>query len=216
MAFPVLAAVLIYAVSVPLPGPSLIAVMRTTMANGRTAGACTALGVTLAAAIYAFAALLGISTLLVTLPWLVTAIQLVGGVYLLCLGASLLRAHFRTRATPMEPAFLRRSAKDRIPSWKALIRGFAVTIGNPKMAAFFFGLFAPMASQAVPAAVRLMVLVGIVLVDLTYHQALVQLVSITAESAPARHLRRWLDAIAGTLMAAFGIGLLSKALFGRA
>ena len=162
MAFPVLAAVLIYAVSVPLPGPSLIAVMRTTMANGRTAGACTALGVPLAAAVYAFAALLGISALLVTLPWRGTAIQRAGGVYLLCLGGSLLRAHFRTRATPMEPPSVPGSAKDRTPSWKALIRGFAVTIGNPKMAAFFFGLFAPMASQAVPPAARLMVLVVIV------------------------------------------------------
>ncbi len=90
------------------------------------------------------------------------------------------------------------------------MNGFAVTIGNPKMAAFFFGLFAPIAGQAAPINAHLAALIGIVLVDFIYHQTLVQLAAIAAQSGPAKYLQRWFDAIAGTLMAAFGIGLLCK------
>jgi threonine/homoserine/homoserine lactone efflux protein len=60
-----------------------------------------------------------------------------------------------------------------------------------------------------------MVLVGIVLVDLAYHQALVQLAALVGRSLPARHLQRWLDATAGSLMAIFGLALLSRAVLRR-
>lgn len=62
------------------------------------------------------------------------------------------------------------------------MNGFAVTIGNPKMAAFFFGLFAPIAGQAAPINAHLAALIGIVLVDFIYHQTLVQLAAIAAQS----------------------------------
>jgi threonine efflux protein len=150
VALAVIAAILIYAVAVPLPGPSFVAITRTTMVSGRTAGAFAALGVTLAAAIYALATLMGISALLATLPWLVTAVQIGGGAYLVFLGVALLRAHFRGQAPLMEPLPQRRSRLGHAESRQAFIKGFAATIGNPKMAAFFLGLFAPIAGPAPP------------------------------------------------------------------
>ncbi|MGJ8482236.1 LysE family transporter [Sphingobium cupriresistens] len=74
-------------------------------------------------------------------------------------------------------------------TWRqGLLNGFAVTIGNPKMAAFFFGLFAPIAGQAAPINAHLAALIGIVLVDFIYHQTLVQLAAIAAQSGPAESL----------------------------
>lgn len=212
MALSVLAAVAIYSVAVPLPGPGLVAVTRATITSGRTAGTVTAIGVTLAVTIYSVAALLGVGALLMALPWLVTAIQLGGGAYLLFLGLSLLWSHFRTRVAPPESPSLGISAPDRATLGRSFLRGFAVTIGNPKLMAFFFGLFAPLAGASTQVGERLAVLSGVLLVDLIYHQTLVQLINLAGRSSPARRLRRSLDAIAGTLMAAFGIGLMSKAI----
>lgn len=212
MTFSALAVILIYAVAVPLPGPSFVAISRATIANGRMAGACAALGVTLAAAIYAVSALLGISALLTAFPWVITMIQICGGIYLITLGAALLRSHFRAADNTLESLQHSRSNITVASLKDALLKGFAVTIGNPKMAVFFFGLFAPVAGQAIPTEIRIMVLLGIIAVDLIYHQLLAQFMAFMAHSNAARHLTYWLDAVAGALMAIFGGGLLFSAI----
>ena len=57
-----------------------------------------------------------------------------------------------------------------------------------------------------------MVLLGIVAVDLIYHQPLAQFMAFMAQSNAPRHLTYWLDAVAGALMAIFGGGLLFSAI----
>jgi threonine/homoserine/homoserine lactone efflux protein len=204
----VVAPLVVYALAVPVPGPSFVAITQASLGARRLAGMVAAIGTTLGVAAYATATLLGISTLAAALPWLVTVIQVLGGVYLVYLGTLALRAAIsgrggftRARRLPGEGSSLGRVFG------KALL----VSLGNPKMAAFFFGLFAPVVSPSYSTDARLFVLCGVVLIDLVYHQALATVLVLVTASRPVKGARRWLDGLVGTLMTAFGIRLLVDA-----
>jgi threonine/homoserine/homoserine lactone efflux protein len=202
----------VYALAVPLPGPSFIVITQVSLGAGGLPGMVAAFGTTIGVTVYATATLLGISTLAAALPWLITVIQILGGIYLIYLGTLALRAAvsggkgFTTaRRLPGECPSLTRTFS----------KGLLVSLGNPKMAAFFFGLFAPVVSPSYSPDARLFVLCGVVLIDLLYHQALATLLVLVAASRPVKRTQRWLDAFVGSLMTTFGIGLLVEAVRSR-
>ncbi|WP_416208046.1 LysE family translocator [Chelativorans sp. M5D2P16] len=81
------------------------------------------------------------SALLAALPWLTSAIQIAGGAYLIYIGVTLLRASLsRETCSVGEHEPIIRGLERPAASFQ---RGLFVGLGNPKMAAFFLGLFAP-------------------------------------------------------------------------
>jgi arginine exporter protein ArgO len=62
---------------------------------------------------------------------------------------------------------------------------------------------------------RLFVLCGVVLIDLLYHQALATVLVLLVASRPVKGAQRWLDALAGALLTAFGLRLLVDAVRAR-
>jgi threonine/homoserine/homoserine lactone efflux protein len=83
-----------------MPGPSFVAITQASLGAGRLAGMVAAIGTTIGVAAYATATLLGISTLAAALPWLITVIQVLGGVYLVYLGTLAGRSHRALRVSP--------------------------------------------------------------------------------------------------------------------
>jgi len=73
------------------PGPSLALVIRTSLAHGRSAGVLVGLAHGLGVWLYALAVVLGVATLLVGNPWLLSSIQIAGIVFLAYLGSMMLR-----------------------------------------------------------------------------------------------------------------------------
>lgn len=202
----VIAILAVYALAVLLPGPSFIVITRASLGVGRAAGIMAALGTTAGVAVYATTALLGISALVAALPWLVTAIQVLGGAYLVYLGLSALRAALSKGSGLAGTGGFPRSERSSL--MRNFGKAFLVSLGNPKIAAFFFGLFAPLVGPSNSADTRLFVLCGVVLIDLAYHQALANGLAVLVASKPVKQAGRWLDALTGTLMTAFGLRLL--------
>jgi len=198
----------VYALAVPMPGPSFVVITQASLGAGRLAGMVAAIGTSIGVTVYATATLLGVSALAAALPWLITIIQILGGVYLVYLGILALRA-----AMSGGSGFT--TAKHLPGQRPSLTRTFSkallVSLGNPKMAAFFFSLFAPVVSSSYSTDARLFVLCGVVVIDLVYHQALATVLVVLAASRPVKKAQRWLDAFVGTLMTAFGRGLLIDA-----
>jgi threonine efflux protein len=198
----------VYAFAVPLPGPSFVVVAQASLGRGRLNGIVAALGTTLGVSVYAIATLLGLSTTAAALPWLVTVIQVLGGGYLVYLGAKTLRAAlWRSNA----PARVERPVSERHSIARTFGKALLVSLGNPKMAAFFFGLFAPVVGLGYTTDKRMFVLCGVILIDLIYHQALAAALILVGASGPFRRARRWLDGLVGALMMVFGLGLLVDA-----
>jgi threonine/homoserine/homoserine lactone efflux protein len=201
----------VYALAVPMPGPSFVIITQASVGGGRLAGTIAAIGTTIGVAAYATATLLGISALSAALPWLITIIQVIGGLYLVYLGIEAFRAAIRG-----EGSFTMAKRPDkRLSIARTFSKALLVSLGNPKMAAFFFGLFAPLVDPSHSADARLLVLGGVVLIDLIYHQVLATILVLLAASRPAKAAQRRLDALVGALMTAFGLRLLVEAVRSR-
>jgi threonine/homoserine/homoserine lactone efflux protein len=114
------------------PGPVWLYLISRTLAQGRRAGYFSLFGVALGLLLHVLAAALGLSALLLALPWAFDAIKVVGAVYLLWLAVSTLRgggASFTPQ--PLPPV------ADRVLLRQSLIAAAV----NPKVAVFFLSVF---------------------------------------------------------------------------
>ena len=206
----ILAPLGIYALAVPMPGPGFIVISRASIAQGNTHGAAAAFGTTVSVSVYALATALGISALLAALPWLSSAIQIMGGAYLVWMGIALMRASLSPGSLPgrVSGAWVEFEESPRM----AFRRGLFVGLGNPKMATFFLGLLAPAMAGNLSLTARLLVLGGIILIDLIYHQSLAWVAAKGRRMAS--HVGKWCDAALGGSMAAFGGFMIARS-FGK-
>ena len=203
----------IYAIAVPMPGPGFAMIASASLGSGRRAGMTAALGTTVGVAAYAAATILGISALLAALPWLLTAIQLVGGTYLIYLGSQALRAAI-SKERSNSPLMGSNQLSDSNGLIKLFAKSMFVSLGNPKIAAFFFGLFATLASVAHLTSARVVLLIGVVAIDLIYHQCLANILALEGSRRTMQRIGRQLDAVVGTLLTVFGLRLIIQGIKG--
>lgn len=110
------------------PGPNLLAVTGAALGQGRRAALFTALGV--ATSVFAWVTILtfGFAGLLVLYPQLLTAMEIVGGLYLLYVGAKSIAGALRGGDFLVDA---RAAALSAAAAWR---RGFLVNMTNPKSA----------------------------------------------------------------------------------
>ncbi|WP_067519272.1 LysE family translocator [Endozoicomonas ascidiicola] len=115
------------------PGPSLAAVMKSTVQGSRAHGLVTAVSHALGVGIYAFLVTAGIGIIITETPWLFHFITLGGAAYLAWMGfkaitssSSLVNETHRTNALSIK---------------QAAMDGFMVSFLNPKIIVFFLALF---------------------------------------------------------------------------
>jgi threonine/homoserine/homoserine lactone efflux protein len=110
------------------PGPNLMAVSSISLGSGRKAGVMTAAGVASGVFVWAVLFTIGIGAFLKAFPETITAMKLLGGGYLLYLGA---RALFQAwRGSKAGGG----SASMRTTGLRAFGTGFVVVLTNPKAA----------------------------------------------------------------------------------
>jgi threonine/homoserine/homoserine lactone efflux protein len=128
-------------VLIATPGQDMILVMSRSVAQGAAAGVVTAAGVSVGLVGHTLLATLGLGAILRTSEWLFLALKLVGAVYLLYLGITLLRTKRSALAIGSEPA---RSLG------KLFFDGAFSNLSNPKVAIFYFAFlpqFVPPSAQ---------------------------------------------------------------------
>lgn len=116
-----------YFMGVASPGPSVLATMSVAMSAGRRAALIFASGVISGSFVWALAATLGISALIVAYPPLIAAIKIAGGLYLLWLGYRAGRAAWATRHPAMAAASPATPVLGRL-----YLRGLLMHLTNPK------------------------------------------------------------------------------------
>jgi threonine/homoserine/homoserine lactone efflux protein len=181
------------AVVIVTPGQDTALTIRNTLLGGRRGGVATAAGVVTGQLVWAVAASVGLSAVLLASAPVFTAIRLAGAAYLLLLGAQALLAAARgVRADhPREP---RRRAPYR--------QGVLSNLGNPKMAVFFTSLLPQFGSSFVG-----MLALGAVFASLTLAWLTVYAVGVAKASGVLRRpsVRRALDALTGFALVALGL-----------
>lgn len=193
----------VFAIFIPalmLPGPDFVAVVRSSMTKGTTAGLLTTLGVSIGLGLYASLSLLGLSAILVEYQWLAWSVRVLGGCYLIYLGIRL----FFARPQPLDV-----SGDAGKPHGTPLLFGFLVTLTNPKAVVLFTSVFATAVTET--TSLWLMgLMIGLVVVASLIWYAIV---SLFMSSSPVirrfRNAQHWIERAAGVCFVAIGGRILA-------
>lgn len=132
-----------YLIATVSPGPANLAIVATSLRDGRRAGLQLAAGVVLGSLTWGALAALGLSALLLKYAELAEVLRIAGGIFLLWLAARSLRSALRSDHAPAP-------ARVRDPSGLAFFsKGLAIHLTNPKS---IFAWVAIIAIGVVPGA----------------------------------------------------------------
>lgn len=194
-----------------IPGLDTALVLRVAVVEGRRFAYATALGICSGALIWGAAAAAGISVLLTASTVAYTAMRIAGAVYLLYLGAVMLRDAIRSSHALV-------SADEPAAStwWRAYRRGMTTNLLNPKVGVFYVAMlpqFLPSDTPALPMGVLLAFIHDVE--AMVWFALLIGGVGLarrwlTGSGRAAVRVRRWTDAIAGTVLVALGLRLATE------
>lgn len=178
------------------PGPVWVYLISRTLAQGRRAGYFSLIGVMAGVLVHLLAAAVGLSALLLAVPWAFDAVKLAGAVYLLWLAWSTVRgAGFSFTPQPLPPV------PDRVLFRQAML----ASVVNPKVAVFYLSLFPQFVDPAAGNVLAQSLVLGVVHVGVStlIDGALVTVAGLLA----AWFARRpgWLKAQRWFLGGAFGV-----------
>ena len=189
------------------PGPSLALVLRSTVSAGRHAGVLVALAHGIGVWLYALAVVFGVAAVLLHMPSLILAVQLGGVVFLLYLGAQMMRGGLAASENNPEdtadPASVRSSGQH-------LLDGFLIVFLNPKIMVFFLAVFSQFLTplQSIETQVLAATLAG--LIDGLWYGLVAVMVSLGSFGAFMRRHRGKIDLFFGAALWVTSLLILSR------
>ena len=205
----------VFAIFLPaliLPGPDFVAVVRSAMTKGISAGLLTTCGVAIGLGFYATLSLLGLSAILTEYQWLAWMVRVLGGSYLVILGIRLLfskpeQLNVEIADQEDEPDTL--SGPIRRSYGNPLMFGFFVTLTNPKAIVLFASVFATAVTTETPGWVMGLMVVLVIASALAWYS----IVSLFMASAPVirrfSKARHRIEQMAGVCFVAIGGRILA-------
>lgn len=188
-------------------GPVGLWCIRRSLADGRLAGFLTGLGAAFADGVFGLVAALGLTAVTTFVARHETAFQLIGGIFLLLMGAATIRA--RPIPTETDPAQSTTGLKLRLSS--AFVATFLIAIANPATITACLGIFTSFAADLHTAGTgqAFLLVLGIFLGSAAWWLILSSAAVAFGRRLSARGLR-WIDLSAGLVVAAFGAWQLGR------
>ena len=198
--FTISTAILLGAMS---PGPSFIVVARTAVAGSRVRGVLAALGMGFGGGLFALAALLGLQLILLAVPSIYRALQLLGALYLIFLAYKL------WRAAP-QPLDLSVGIEPRRSAVQAFLLGLITQLSNPKTAIVYASVFSAALPQHTSWLLTALLVPTIFAIEFGWYS----LVALAFSSGRARHSyvrgKSWIDRLAAGAMGLLGVKILAE------
>jgi threonine/homoserine/homoserine lactone efflux protein len=184
------------------PGQDMIYVIGRSLAQGRIAGLCSAVGVIIGILVHTALAAIGVGAILQASETLFTTLKLVGAAYLVYLGIRMIA----TREVPIDASA--GSARSS-PAWLVL-QGVLSNVTNPKIILFFFAFLPQFVDPASPHPTRDLVFLGVLYAMLGLPVKCG--VALVAARLSQRILQRpralvWMNRACGAVLAALGVRL---------
>jgi threonine/homoserine/homoserine lactone efflux protein len=184
------------------PGQDMIYVIGRSLAQGRVAGLCSAIGVIIGILLHTALAAVGVGAILQASETLFTALKLAGAAYLVYLGVRMML----TRDVPIDA----RPGTGRTSRLSLVLQGVLSNVTNPKIILFFFAFLPQFVDPASVHPTRDLVFLGVL-------YALMGLpvkcgVALIAAHLSQRVLRKpkalvWMNRACGALLVGLGIRL---------
>eukprot|EP01037_Dinobryon_pediforme_P012902 gene12902-13003_t len=186
----------LWIVAVVTPGPNFLMAAQVSVQNSRRSALFAVLGVGLGTSIWGWAGFFGVQVVFVAAPWAYAAMKLLGGLYLIYLGARLLATR---RAATTGPTL-----RERVETpWSIFRLGLVTNLANPKSALFVASVFA----TALPPDVSLLqgaeAVALMVSISVSWYALVVCVFSTRAVAQVYARLRHWLDRLAGAIFVEF-------------
>ena len=177
------------------PGPSLAVVLRNTISGGRTQGVMTGIGHGIGLGIYAFIAVMGLSSLLLANKQIFNLIQWAGVLFLIWLAFNMII---------YRPSGI---SNDNKGNWRrGFLEGFMISFLNPKILVFMAAVFSQFLNPDISSAGRFIMAIMAGVIDTIWY---VLVAAVLAGTPIINKLRK----NAGIIDRSIGIIMLLIALF---
>jgi RhtB (resistance to homoserine/threonine) family protein len=195
------------------PGPDTAYIVGRSVAQGRSAGLISALGISTGCCVHALACAFGLTALLAASATAFTVVKFVGAIYLVYLGTRLIFA--KTERTPAEAAVTApaRAAGAPRPLRQLFLQGFWTNVLNPKVVLFFVSFFPQFVSTESSHKALAFLALGVVFVLMsTVWNSFVAWIagSVTRRFSGKPGVKKWLDRTVGTAFVGLGVKLATS------
>ncbi|MEZ7198552.1 LysE family translocator [Pseudodesulfovibrio karagichevae] len=191
---------LVWALAVILPGPNFLVAARGGLTATRGRALLTALGIATGSVTWAASAMVGLHALFLAFAWLYGAVKILGGLYLLYVGVTVIRSALAGEARGPEAADPGRSGGYRI--------GLLTNLSNPKSAAFFGSMFLTLLPPQLSPVQAVATLALVFAISLSWYSLVAVGFSLGFMHRAYQRIRRPLSACIGSLMLFFGMRLI--------
>lgn len=188
------------------PGPSFVVVARTTVAKSRANGVATAIGMGVGGVLFASAALLGLHSLLISVPMLYATLKIAGGLYLCYLGVRILLSARESIEIVHENGTNKTDSLTR-----SFVFGLTTQISNPKTAIVYASVFASFLPSGFSPLLAVTVLCSVFVIETGWYSIVAVMSSAPIPRRAYLKYKACIDRLAGLAMGALGIRLLSTA-----
>ncbi len=188
-------------VLVLIPGPDLAIIARVALSDGRRAARNTVYGINVGLIARAFAAALGVATLLSSSAVAFTALKLAGACYLVVLG-------IRTWRGAVGNATVEGPSTPAVDGAAAFRMGLASNVLNPKVALIYLTVIPQFVSRGDPVVARSLLLAAILnVVALFWQLTYAELISRLGDVFRHPRVRRGFERVTATALVALGVRL---------
>jgi len=198
---------LVQIVALATPGPDFFFVSQLAASRSRHEAVAGVVGIALGVAVWAALALLGLQLLLHRLAWLERGIAIAGGLYLCWMGLQMLRAAWKADPDAEVPVV---DVGDSSPG-RALLRGLATNLANPKAAIYFASIFSAFLGDDVTPSARWGLWALVTAETALWFGLVAAIFALPAMRRGYVRASRWIDGGAGAIFTLFGLHLI----FGR-
>lgn len=194
---------LVHIIALMSPGPDFFFVSQTAVSRSRKEAMMGVLGITGGVMVWAGVALLGLHLIIEKMAWLHTLIMVGGGLYLCWMGYQMLRGALKKNdIVTAEPQV------ELARSGRSFLKGLLTNLANPKAIIYFGSVFSLFVGDNIGAGARWGIFLLIVLETLAWFTIVASLFALPKMRRGYQRMAKWIDGIAGTLFAGFGIHLI--------
>lgn len=189
------------------PGPNVLAILETAFRKGRSHAIAVGLGMASGSLIWGISSIVGLTLAVLSVPYLIRALQISAACYLFWLAYKAFRAMHRMQANAT-------TITNSTNLIKYYVQGLLIQITNPKSAITWLVVYSLAISETDNVLIGYYVIVGNVLLSVVIHISYAILFSLPQARAFYLKNRKWIQCVIGILFCVLAtIMLFSRTIF---
>lgn len=193
------------------PGPDFVLVVKSAIRNEGKSAIGVALGIAYANAVYIGLCLIGVGSILAASLFVMIALKIIGGLFLIYLAVQALRAR-KSSYNNVNMADSTHSNSIKSTFLKEFITGFMSGILNPKNLLFYLSLFTVVLTPEVGFAFKLGLGIWMTVIVFLWDLSIIFLLSKRTIRSKFTKTAYYIDKVTGALLGLIGVTIIKSAL----